>query len=94
MERINKAVQSFFNNMPGVFQSKRFWVYFSSTVASTAVLIRPEFEAHAPQLAATILAGALFVIKGYSDQDKASAENGYNKYLGTSPTTEDALKKS
>jgi len=93
MERINKAIKSFFSNMPGLFQSKRFWAAFSSGVVMIVVSIRPEFEAQAPQLSASFLALALYLIKTYGDQDKASAENGYNKYLGTGPNGDD-LKKS
>lgn len=93
MERINNTIKSFFANMPGLFQSKRFWAAFSSAVVMIVVSVRPEFEGQAPQLSASILALALFLIKTYGDQDKASAENGYNKYLGTSPNGED-LKKS
>lgn len=81
MSKIQAFIENLFNNAPSIMKSKRFWTGFISGCVMIAVSLRPELEPHATQLQASILALALFLIKGYSDQDKASAENGINKYL-------------
>ncbi len=76
-------MQVILNKVPSIFSSKRFWVYFINGIVMVAVFLSPDLEAHAVQINASLLAGTLFLIKGYSDQDTASAAQGVNKYNQT-----------
>lgn len=87
MQTLNNFFKNLIDNMPGVFKSKRFWVAFASIVTMIAVALRPDLSTNSAQIEAGIVAMALFLIHGYSMQDKASAEQGFNKYLGTTPVS-------
>ncbi len=79
MENLQKLLNSF---TPNLFISKRFWVAIIGGISMIVVAFRPELSESAPQLEASILVIVMVVINGYSQQDKASAEAGVNKYNG------------
>ena len=76
------------NFTPNIFISKRFWTGVIGGLVMIAVALRPELAESAPQLQASILVIVMMIINGYSQQDKASAEQGVNKYAD-SPATDD-----
>lgn len=76
-------MQVILNKVPSLIISKRFWIGFFGSLTMLAIAINPDLADSAPQLEASVLAIVLFLIKGYSDQDTASANQGVNKYNQT-----------
>lgn len=77
------------NNIPALFQSKRFWSAVGTFIAMLWVAYDPQFESIQAILIPAIAAVGYGLINGYTREDVATIERGISAVVERTPTTLD-----